>query len=145
MAALTTEMELLLFQEKQPINPQQLNLLELVGILHDIDKDYKYRNWAANTILETDADVLIDTENEIIIDLLLKAIDNQDFEDVRYWAIDGLAYLGTDTAIKGLLKTLKHKENSVRSLAADKLAEMGRETSMHVINETIIVELIANG
>jgi HEAT repeats len=144
MTTLTKKMEVLL-QQKQATSLQELNLLELVGIVNDINKDYQHRNWAANTILETDADVLIDIDNEIITDLLLKAIDNQDFEDVRCWAIDGLAYLGTDTAIKGLLQTLKHKENSVRSLAADKLAEMVTDTAMQVINETIIVELIANG
>jgi hypothetical protein len=64
-------------------------------------------------------------EQERVIDILLGSI-HDDNEQVRYWAVEGLAYLGTDATIAPLLD-LFHDDPSpaVRERAACSLAQSG--------------------
>ena len=60
-----------------------------------------------------------------VADILLSSI-HDDNENIRYWAVEGLAYLGTDIVIEPLLDTFHNDRSpSVRERAACGLAQSG--------------------
>ena len=64
-------------------------------------------------------------EQARVADILLASIDDQN-ENIRYWTVEGLAFLGTDDAVQPLLRVLRRDPSPmIRERAACGLAQSG--------------------
>jgi hypothetical protein len=79
-------------------------------------------------------------ETERVTHFLIAQLNDPD-ADVRHWAVEGLAYVGTDETIAPLLKTLRYDPSQlVRERAACNLAQSGmlkQEQRMRIVPQLL--------
>jgi hypothetical protein len=103
-----------------PKSPESVN--RLVAMLRDHPREPAWALWRLGALGNRGV------EPDVVLSTLLKYANSSN-EEARYWAVEGLAALGTDGVVDPLLERFAHDPSArVRQRAACNLAESGMLT-----------------